>query len=99
MAFCIEKDWLELPELRLGIEPVNDGFRGMADENEPFPDAGCCFGLRGMVIDDDGGWRRNDSLLLLLLLPPELRRGMEASREDFFFGMLQEFDPLPLFPP
>ena len=99
MALCIESDWLELPELRLGMEPVKDGFRGMADENDPFPEAECCFGLRGIVIEDDGGCRRKESLLLLPPFAPDFFFGMEASREDFFFGMLQEFDPLPVLPP
>ena len=79
----------EVPEWRLGMEPVKDGFRGMVDEEpNPFPDdgGGGCFGLRGMTID--GGCEE--------FPPPDLRRGIEPSKEDFFFGMLQESDPLPL---
>ena len=61
------------------------------DEPNPFPDddGGGCFGLRGMAIDDCG-WEE-------FALLPGLRRGIEPSKEGFFFGILQEFDPLPSF--
>ena len=78
----------DVPEWRLGMAPVKDGFRGMVEEEpNPFPGGGGGgFGFRGMTID--GGWEE--------LPPPDLRRGIEPSNEDFFFGILQEFDPLPL---
>ena len=46
-----------VPELRRGMEPVKDGFRGIVDDvveadGGPNPcDGGACFGLRGIIID------------------------------------------------
>jgi len=99
-AFRLEIDPEDsVPELRRGMEPVKDGFRGIVDDVEEVeggpkacPEDGCgCFDLRGMTI---GSWWEELNPLLLLL-PPDFRRGMEPSNEVFFFGILHEFDPLP----